>query len=204
MTLPWLKQAHEGLLGQGWAVTSSTEAGLDHVAVREALSPALAPDRGWAMKLHARDVVTYHRGTGQVTEADSNAHEGVTYPRFRMMDSPPARRAAAEILCMVPPPLRRQTGRVAVDYFRYKPGIECGPHRDEFGDLIAIWVLGRDGDGGENFLLTGAHEDVFRRALAPGEMLIFRDELFLHGVTPMDGEQAWRDALIFTSLRAGQ
>jgi hypothetical protein len=198
-------RVHEDVLRQGWALTSATEMGLATAATRDALSPALAPDPRGAGKLHARDVVRYDR-TGAslaVTECESIAHGDVTsFPRCHLV-----RPAAGggdlvprTVLRMVPAAYRRPSGRLSADYFRYFPGAESIPHQDKFGDMVIIWVLDRDGDGGGSFLLGDGGDEVFHRELMVGEMLIFRDELFRHGVMPMRGDGAFRDALVFITL----
>ncbi len=202
-------RVHEDVLHQGWALTSATEMGLDSAATRGALSPALATDPRGPGKLHCRDVIRYERGGPRlmVAEAESVAHGGADdYSRCYLIADPAVPHGLGDlvpraVLQMVPAASRRKTGLLSADYFRYSPGAECPPHQDRFGDLVVIWVLAREGNGGENFLLAG--EEVFRRELAPGEMVIFRDEMFQHGVTAMRGDGAWRDALIFITLKDG-
>jgi hypothetical protein len=207
-----LLRVHEDVLRQGWALTSATEMGLDSAAAKTALSPALAPDPHGAGKMKALDVVTYERDGAHlmVAEAQSTAIAGVPGVSARCYlvrkpdgtpGTPMGDLAARAALQMVPASLRRASGRMSATYLRYGPGAEATAHRDKFGDMVVIWVLDREGDGGESFLLTPSHEDVFRRSLMPGEMVIFADELFLHGVTPMRGEGASRDALIFITLK---
>jgi 2OG-Fe dioxygenase len=207
MSLRSLMRVHEDVLRQGWALTTATEMGLDTAATREALAPSLAPDPRGAGKLHARDVVTYE-GAGAslaVAEAASIAH-GDTDDFSRCLLTGPALGdlVPRTVLRMVPASLRRPGGRMSADYFRYAPGAESRAHQDRFGDMVTIWVLAREGDGGESFLsaLDGRGE-VFRRVIMPGELVIFRDELFLHGVTAMSGDDAFRDALIFITLKDG-
>lgn len=203
-------RVHEDVLHQGWALTSATEIGLDSGGTRDALSRALATDPRGPGKLHCRDVIRYERdGTHlMVAEAESVAHgDADDYSRCYLIADPAVPHGLGDlvpraVLQMIPAAFRRPAGLLSADYFRYTPGAQSEPHQDRFGDVVVIWVLAREGDGGENFLLAGG-EEVFRRELAPGEMVIFRDEMFWHGVTAMRGDGAWRDALIFITLKDG-
>jgi hypothetical protein len=213
MTLRNLMRVHEDVLRQGWALTTATEMGLDTAGTREALAPALAPDPRGPGKQQALDVVTYERDGAHllVAEAESNDIGGVPGGISRCwLIGPPGGAAAPAgdlvaraVLRMAPVSLRRAAGRMSATFLRYGPGAEANAHQDKFGDMVVIWVLDRDGDGGQSFLLTPDREDALRRTLAVGEMLIFRDEMFLHGVTAMRGEGASRDALVFITLRDG-
>lgn len=187
---------------QGWGLESSFVLGLPgEQDVIDALSWALAPDPRAPGKLHARDVIEYDRDTGRTREADSIAHVDGTddYSRFRLLDCQlRVRVTAAELLIAIPDELQRRAGRMSVDYFRYGPGASIAGHQDQFGDLVFIWVLARAGEGAESYLQTLDGRDVLRVPLAPGMVLAFRDDLFLHGVTPLAGS---RDALIFIALK---
>lgn len=200
-----LERVHEALLTRGWMVASARALGLpDERDVIAALEPALVPDPRGAGKLHARDVIDYDRRTGLTREADSVAHVDGTddYSRFRLLDAElRIRMMAAEVLILVPPELRRDTGRLSADYFRYSPGTRSDAHQDRFGDLVFIWVLDRNGDGAESFLIGLDGRDVMRGPVSAGHLLIFRDEMFLHGVTELTSGH--RDALIFITLKDG-
>jgi hypothetical protein len=173
--------------------------------IMDAFAPALRLDPRGRGKLHARDVVCYDRDTGMITEAGSIAHVDGTgdFSRFRLTQAPQqVRGIAADLLTLIPAPLRHRAGRLSADYFRYVPGTRSDAHQDGFGDVVFIWVLARDGTGGDSYL-TALHgrrrgRDVFRGVVEPGQLLIFRDDLFLHGLTTMHG---WRDALIFITLK---
>lgn len=208
MTLRSLVRVHEDVLRQGWALTTATEMGLDTAGTRGALAPALVPDPRGPGTLHARDVVRYERDGAvlAVAECESIAHGGAGgFSRCWLIreNGGGGDLVPRTVLQMVPAPLRRPAGRLSADLFRYVPGAGSQARQDRSGDMAVIWVLGREGDGGESFLLTPGREDVFRRSLLPGEMLIFRDEMFLHGVTAMRGDGAFRDALIFITLPGG-
>jgi hypothetical protein len=200
-------QVHASLLAQGWAFSSSSGVlGFPLPGeVISALSPALVPDPRGAGKLHARDVITYDRlaSLPYVQESDSIGHVDGTddYSRFRLLDALPGEGIAETVLELVPPELRRNSGRMSADYFRYSPGTGAGPHQDGFGDLVVIWTLDRNHGGAESFLTTLDGYDVMRAPLPADSVLVFRDELFLHGVTEL--ASGHRDALIFITLKDG-
>jgi hypothetical protein len=201
-----LERVHDDVMRRGWATSNSVALGLPAEAdVIAALSPALAPDSRGPGKLHARDVVAYDWLTprAMVSECESIAHIDGTddFSRFRLLDALPSEGIAETALGLVPPELRRTSGRMSADYFRYSPGVGSAAHQDGFGDLVVIWVLGRNGGGAESFLTTLDGRDVTRGPLAAGSVLVFRDEMFLHGVTPL--KSGHRDALIFITLKDG-
>jgi len=199
-----LGRLHAAVLDQGWFVASAGALGLpDERDVIGALSPALADDPRGPGKMHARDVIGYGTDAGVWRECDSIAHGGVNdFSRFELADGPPCTRLLpGGVLGMVPPQLRKRSGRMSADYFRYSPGTASAAHQDGFGDLVVIWTLDRNGDGAESFLLGPDGRDVMRGPLAAGSVLVFRDELFLHGVTPL--KSGHRDALIFITLKDG-
>jgi hypothetical protein len=203
----YAERVHEDLMEHGWAFSSSGEVfGLPPARdVAEALEPALEADPRGPGKLHARDVIGYDRAKGvALHECESIAHIDGTddFSRFRLLDLDARISLVAwRILGLVPPQLRRDTGRMSADYFRYSPGTASAPHQDGFGDLVAIWVLDRSGEGAASFLTDLNGRDVLRAPILAGGLLIFRDEMFLHGVTPL--ASGHRDALIFITLKDG-
>ena len=199
---------HASLLERGWAIASARLLGLpDECEVIDALSPALAPDPRGPGKLHARDVVRYDRGcdkpAADVYSLESIAHTDGTddYPRFEIIEDRRTFQIPGRILELVPHDMRRFAGRMSADYFRYSPGTRSDAHQDKFGDIVVIWVLARNGGGAESFLTTLEGKDVLRGPIAAGQVLVFRDEMFLHGVTPLASGE--RDVLIFITLRDG-
>lgn len=200
------ERVHAELLADGYALTTADALGLPAgKAVAAALGSALAPDLRGPGKLHARDVIAYERDEGlisglAVVEAKSIAHGEIDdFSRFSLLA---IAGAALQVLRLVPPALARPGGYLSADYFRYSPGTRSDAHQDKFGDLVIIWSLDRDGGGAESFLTGLDGKDVMRGPLPPGTILVFRDEMFLHGVTPLaDGH---RDVLIFITLRDGQ
>lgn len=197
-----VERVHDHLLGRGWAVADAAPLGFPPAReVAAALSPYLQADPRAAGKHHARDVLAW--SGSKVTEHPSVAHVDGTddYSRFRLLGDHRTVRVAEAFLSLIPPVMARDSGRMSADFFRYAPGSGAEPHRDGFGDLVAIWVLDRSGLGADSFLIDGEGRDVMRGALAAGTVLMFRDEMFLHGVTPL--ASGHRDALIFIRLKDG-
>jgi 2-oxoglutarate-Fe(II)-dependent dioxygenase family protein len=189
------------LRDQGWCLTSAVMLGWPGPqAVLEAFSPALVPDPRGPGKLHARDVLAYD-GTS-LSEAGSIAfttEAGAVvddFSRFRLLGPAFGAHVAGTVLALG----GTEPAALSADYFRYSDGAESAAHRDGFASYVVIWVLGRFGAGGESFLIQHGRE-VLTRALQPGEVLIFRDELFLHGARAMRGTGAWRDVLILSIVR---
>lgn len=180
---------------EGFTVVNARDVGLPlGREVAEALTPYLYPDTRAIGKRHARDVI--HFGAdGVATECESIAHVDGTndYARFWLLDSVSYSVATAMRWLLSP------KGRFSVDYFHYSPGSAVGPHRDSFGETIAIWVLSRRCSGAANYLLRDNGEIAFRGELLSDQILLFRDVDFLHGMESLDS--GFRDALIFISLR---
>lgn len=203
MTPGTLEKVHASLHGRGWAVAPAKALGLPaEEQVIAALAPYLVPDPRGEGKQHARDVFGYE--AARVREEDSIAHiDGADdYSRFELLSDTRTAKVAGTFLAMIPAQLRSESGRVSADYFRYSPGTEAGPHQDGFGDIVAIWVLGRhEAAGAESFLIDMQGRDVLRGAVPAGQVLIFQDAHFLHGVTPL--KAGTRDALTFIRLKDG-
>jgi hypothetical protein len=191
-----LSGVHDAIRSDGWAVARRG----GHERFVSLYERYLEPDPRGPGKMHARDVVA-HDLTG-VTECGSiafrNADGTVTDDYSRMPLLTWADDMVRGLLELIPPEMRPTRGRVSADYFRYSSGPGAGAHQDRFGDMVIIYVLARTGTGAESFLTGLGGADVFRRVLEPGEVLVFRDELFLHGVTALDGR---RDVLILITLK---
>jgi hypothetical protein len=69
-----------------------------------------------------------------------------------------------------------------------------------------LYVLDRIGGGAESYLYKACNGAstaglVFKHQLNSGEILVFEDDLFMHGATPLEpslGETARRDVLVCT------
>jgi 2OG-Fe dioxygenase len=189
--------AAEDLREHGWCLTTAAELGWPEPEdVLATFGPALADDPRGPGKQHARDVIRYDDWKAYEAESiafTTRAGQVIDdFSRFRLLDAKFGMFVAGSLLALVPD--RLGYGEVTADLFRYSAGAGAPAHRDGFGEYVVIWVLSRAGDGGENFLLQ-ENRVAFDRALEPGEVLVFRDELFLHGVRPM--LTGTRDVLIF-------
>ena len=105
-------------------------------------------------------------------------------------------------LSLIPTGRRHERGTFAVNLFRTFTQVVTRPHQDN-EEYIFIYVVGKIGTGAESYLYRADYPEklVFSATLHPGEMLIFKDDLFLHGATPLvppDGQGAQRDALVCT------
>lgn len=168
----------------------------------------------------ARDVIRYHWGL-ESRELDLAEHETITitdragipgkreHARVMLLKDPQAERLIRSFLTLVPPPQRQEDGTLGVNLFRTFTDVVTTPHHD-LEHFVIVYVLDRMGDGAESYLYDpddvnnrGAPTagPVFKHQLNPGEILIFRDDLFKHGATPLEappGGTAQRDVLICT------
>lgn len=206
MTEPEIRQTHAELLTRGWSVTVASEIGMPPEEwVVEAFTSHLRPQV--TGKTHARDVISFTAGdlgTWELSEADSieiTPGIGRDDPRVHVM-AENLNVMVSAFLNLIPRELSSAAGKVALTYFRYNDQADVGPHQDQFGDVIAIWTLHRTPGGGASFLRSGDNIEQFRAELPAGSVLIFRDERFWHGFTPL-APSGTRDALVFIRLRSG-
>jgi hypothetical protein len=189
---------------RGWCLTDAAALGWPGPQdVLGAFSSALAPDPRGPGKRHARDVIRYSPGrlvpAGSITFTSAAGEAIDDFSRFDLLGAWFGRAVASTVLDLIPAEHRLEAGSLSADYFCYSAGVVSAPHRDGFGSYVVIWSLLRAGSGGESFLIRDDQE-VLTHALEPGEVLIFRDELFLHGVRAMRGEGARRDVLILITV----
>lgn len=203
---------HRQLREDGWARFSAMKAGFpDEASTIERLSPTLTQDPRGPGKMHSRDIIGYDRyrtyGDGNsgwvghnVFEKPSVAHVDGTddYSRFWLLSSPGGHLVMKAVIGLCRPWLKPH-GFITADYFRYSPGVEVGAHRDGFGDIVIIWILNRKCEGANSFLISADGHEMVSAPLNTGEVLIFRDSMFHHGVTRLTSGE--RDALIFITLK---
>jgi hypothetical protein len=192
----------EQLVNQGWALTTGAQLGWPAPEdMQAAFAGALADDPRGPGKQHARDVIRHH--SGAMTSAASIAFTTASgeviddFSRIDLLGPWFGKDAARQVLYLIPPAERPRSGAISADYFRYSGGARSAAHRDGHGSYVAIWVLEQAESGGESFLITEGGF-VFKRALVADEVLIFRDDMFLHGAEPAQGR---RDVLIFITLK---
>ena len=171
-----------------------------------------------ADRRRARDVIRYQ---WRDDDLDVWEHETITitdrggmagprdHARVRLLDDPRGEAFVRALLALVPPFQRQSDGTFGVNLFRTFTDVVTTPHNDH-EQFCVFYVLNRVGEGAETYLYdagatTGQAkwraEPVLRHQLNPGEIIIFKDDLFKHGATPLippPGRTAMRDALICT------
>jgi hypothetical protein len=224
-TSPGLDNVWAALGRQGYALTNDRAVGLSE-KIREYFrekyfnDSTLRRDDGDrpADRRRARDVIRYQwRANGlqlqehnTITITDRGGMPGSRdHARVRILDDPRGEDLVRALLALVPPHRRVPDGTFDVNLFRTFTDVVTRPHRDH-EPFCVIYVLDRVGGGAETYLyrpddVTEQDEPtadpVLRRQLNPGDIIIFEDDLFKHGATPLEpppGGTAVRDALICT------
>jgi 2OG-Fe dioxygenase len=223
-TLPGLDHAWAALANQGYVLTNEQEiglAGLREKFLKEYFKVGILrhdPGDLPVDRERARDVIGYrwHGDRLKVRE-----HETITitdragipgkreHSRVWLLDDPDARKMVRTFLCLVPPGRRKPYGTFGVNLFRTFTDVVTKPHDDD-EEFVILYVLDRVGEGAESYLYHSADvtadgqvtaEPVFRHQLSPGQILVFEDNLFKHGATPLvspPGGTARRDVLVCT------
>jgi hypothetical protein len=166
----------------------------------------------------ARDVIRYRWHDDKLTIRE---HESITitdragipgkreHARVRLLDDPQAKDLIEALLSLVPPERRPAEGTFGVNLFRTFTNVVTSPHHDD-EEFVIIYVLDRIGTGAETHLYPvdrypngriTSEDPVLKQQLNPGDILIFDDQRFMHDTSPLvppAGEQARRDAVIFT------
>lgn len=166
----------------------------------------------------ARDVILYEWKDGELTLEEYETivirdRSGIkgdrTHKRIDLLRDEQFRELIKTFLSLVPEDRRRQQGTFGVNLFRTHTDVVTRPHRDD-EEFIILYVLGREGDGAESYLYwhdqqemdsTDHGELIFQQQLNAGDLLIFDDEQFKHGATPLTpppGRRAKRDVLVCT------
>jgi hypothetical protein len=166
----------------------------------------------------ARDVVGYEWRDGRLHLRE---HDSITltnragipgkreHARVWLLDDPEAEKFVRTFLSLVPPDRRRRKGTFGINLFRTFTNVVTKPHHDD-EEFVMLYVLDRVGGGAESYLyrpedVTDAGEPtaepIRRHQLNPGEILVFEDQLFKHGATPLEAlpdGTAQRDVLVCT------
>jgi hypothetical protein len=129
--------------------------------------------------------------------------------RIPLLADPAAKEMVLAFLTLVPAELRQPEGTFGVNLFRTFTNVVSKPHQDH-EPFVILYVLDRVGGGAESYLYRPEDvneageplkDPVFWHQLDPGEVLIFDDERFLHGTTPLvppPGGTSRRDAVVCT------
>jgi hypothetical protein len=124
------------------------------------------------------------------------------YARIWLLKHSIGHEFATTILSFIPPCWRQRSGALGVNLLRTFTDVVTKPHQERSGQFVGIWVIDKFGEGAETFLYDYFTPGrlVFEHVLQPGDLIIFNDELFLHGATPLKpvNGHAQRDAVNFT------
>jgi 2OG-Fe dioxygenase len=226
-TPPGLDRVWAALRRQGYALTNDRAIGLPDKLrqdFRETYfsDSVLRHDAGdWPIdRKRARDVVRYRWRDGDL---DLTEHGTITitdraeipgerdHTRVMLLGNPRAKELVRTLLHLVPAEHRQPDGTFGVNLFRTFTNVVSKLHRDD-EQFVITYVLDRVGGGAETALyerddVTGDGRPiadarpVLRHQLNPGEVIIFDDERFRHGATPLEaptGEATQRDVLVCT------
>jgi hypothetical protein len=217
--------AWAALIRQGYALTSDRAIGLPEKFrenFRETYynDQTLRNDEGdWPVdRQRARDVIRYTwRGDAldletyySITITDRGQQRGEReHARIKLLQDPQAEELIRAFLTLVPPARREPEGTFGVNLFRTFTNVVTTPHHDH-EKYIITYVLNRVGGGAESYLYdprdvsddgqTLGEPKLFQQ-LNPGDLIIFEDELFKHGATPLESlpdGTSMRDALVCT------
>lgn len=212
-----LRRAWSELRTQGYTVVTDIDLGMppgfrEHLAkqyfsseVLEADIPEIHQDRD-----RARDVIRYGWTGGHVELAEHDTVElsnrsgfsgKRSHARVEILRDGAMREWVSAVLSLVPEEQRQECGTFGVNLFRTRKKVVSGPHKDD-EEFCVVYVVDKQGGGAQTQLHDPqTHEVVEKVTLEPGDLIIFRDELYLHNVTPLepvDGKETWRDAVVCT------
>jgi hypothetical protein len=222
---PDVEHVWASLDGQGYALTSEDKVGLPEKFRENFVQTYFTEDQirhdpgDWPVdRKRARDVVRYwwrdddlslreHR-TIAITDRARIPRRRV-HSRVRLLEDAQAEELIRTLLSLVPPGRRRSNGTFGVNLFRTFTDVVTTPHHDN-QELIILYVLDRQGDGAESYLYDPEHVTpggeiiggpVLLQQLNPGDIIIFDDERFMHGATPLEAlpdGTSQRDVLVCT------
>lgn len=160
-------------------------------------------------RLRARDVVRYNRFGDDL---DLTEHDTVELPdrdnpmRIRLFDQTEVLKdekfaaLVRTLLNLVPERRRRSAGTFGVNMFRTFTDVVTKPHHDD-EEYVVVYVVAKTAKGGRTQLLHNDRDEVvLERELRPGELIMFRDDMFRHSATRLETAAGGvhRDALICT------
>ncbi len=220
-----LRRVHRKIADDGYALTTEWDIGLPVKCAKNLQGTyfdggQLRHDEGDRPhdRERARDVILYEWIDGELTLEEyksiaiwnrSEIKGERIHKRIELLQDRQARDLIETFLSLVPEDRRQQRGTFGVNLFRTHTDVVSKPHQDE-EEFIILYVLGREGDGAESYLYKydeqemGAEEvgeQVLRKQLNAGDLLIFEDSKFKHGATPLippPGGLATRDVLVCT------
>lgn len=211
-----IARAHSNLIRHGYAVVSESD--IEGFAeIRMQMAPYFSnnilkkPENDTPSdRKRARDVIRYEWDSSfdSVLLAENDNiiirrpnGDRDEYSRVWLLENPSGYRFAVTVLSLIPECWRHRSGTLGVNLLRTFTNVVTKPHQEHFGQFAGIWVINKAGDGAETYLydLFTPGRLVLKQVLTPGELVIFNDELFLHGTTPLKpvNGQAQRDAVNF-------
>lgn len=220
-----LCRVHRKIAAEGYALTTEWEIGLPPKCAKYLQQTyfdggQLRHDEGDrpADRERARDVILYEWNDGKlsleeyetIAIRDRSEIKGERiHKRIALLDDPQATELIETFLSLVPEGRRQQRGTFGVNLFRTHTDVVSKPHQDE-EEFIILYILDREGDGAESYLYkydsqemgpAEVGEQVLRKQLNAGDLMIFEDSRFKHGATqliPPPGGRAKRDVLVCT------
>ncbi|MGH3877378.1 MAG: 2OG-Fe dioxygenase family protein [Actinophytocola sp.] len=161
-------------------------------------------------RLRARDVVRYQRFGDDI---DLTEHDTVDLPdrdnptRVRQFDQTKVLKdekfvaLVTTLLNLVPEERRNSTGTFGINMFRTFTDVVTKPHHDD-EEYVIVYVVAKTAKGGRTQLLHKYRDEiVLEQELQPGQLIMFRDDIFRHGTSRLETPTemcAHRDALICT------
>jgi hypothetical protein len=166
----------------------------------------------------ARDVILYAWNDGKLTLEeyetiairDRSGIEGERiHERIELLQDALAKELIKTFLSLVPEKRRQPRGTFGINLFRTYTDVVTTAHQDE-EEFIILYVLDRQGEGAESYLyendgkgpgIPAGAKPILREQLDPGHLMIFEDDRFKHGATPLappPGGKAQRDVLVCT------
>ncbi len=220
-----LRRVQRKIAEDGYALTTEWDIGLPVKCAKNLQGTYF--DGGWLRhdegdrphdRERARDVILYEWNDEELTLEEykniaiwnrSDIKGERIHKRIELLQDRHARELIETFLSLVPEDRRQRRGTFGINMFRTHTDVVSKPHQDK-EEFIILYVLGREGDGAESYLYKydeqemGAGEvgeQVLRKQLNAGDLLIFEDSKFKHGATPLippPGGRATRDVLVCT------
>lgn len=226
-TPPGLDRVWAALRRQGYALTNDRAIGLSEKFRKDFRETyfndsVLRHDSGDMPedRKRARDVIHYE-WRGDALDLKEHATITITdradipgqrdHSRVLLLDDPRGEKLVRALLSLVPAERREFDGTFGVNMFRTFTNVVSKLHRD-YEQFVITYVLDRVGGGAETSLyergdvtddgtVPADAKPVLRHQLNPGEVIIFDDERFRHGATPLEApadDSTRRDALVCT------
>lgn len=217
---PEIQRIRTSLRKFGWALTHEDALGLQGLTDNLAAGFQDGTLTGKEMstypipRSHVRDVVEYRRDHGGVSlneyyhtdgrpRAELHEVKRRVYKRILAFDHPPVLGYLMAILSAVPEEERKPHGTLGVDFLQtYGEVVPMARHQDK-EEFTTICLVEREGRGATTTLYRPESDEVVVGVtLQKGQVIIFRDKDFTHGVTRLEprfeGDKVRRSTLVAT------